>query len=384
LVDVTSSYQHYRTLKRLGFDAAELHCGNYALDKEMVKAFSQRFGSQNTRVKKDLRIKVPKSPLVNIQPRGSKPPFFCVHAIGGGVFSYYDLSKSIGKDQPFYGLESFGMEGDEAPLSSIEIMATRYIEAIRFVSPDGPYQIGGWSMGGLVAYEMAQQLLAQQQSVSKLILFDSQSLSRNWKTTIKYSNRLLGDFLEKLCYYFKHQDTSLDIIIGYLPDANWPKPIINENELSKDDRIITRYRELANILGVDSSELNLLLDNIIQGASGTALISIWKNLEAKNEKSSEVQLQHAIRRLDVYLNNLRAIHKYNPRPYPHSLTLIRAKDHLSMFEIDQTLGWRKLARGGVDVHTVPGDHYTMFNRPNVKVLAEEVNARLNDANGMGI
>jgi thioesterase domain-containing protein len=379
LVDATSSYEHYKILNELGFDAAELHCGNYVLDKETVKAFRQNFGSQNKKVKKHIKIGVQKSPLVNIQPLGSKPPFFCVHAIGGSVFSYYDLSKLIGKDQPFYGLESIGMEGEEVPLSSIEKMAARYIEAIRPVRSDGPYQIGGWSMGGLVAYEMAQQLLAQQQSVSKLVLFDSHSLSRNRKTTIKYSNKLLGDFLEKLCYYFKNPNISLDYIIDDLPNDNWSEVIKNENKLNKDTQLLFHYRELAKILGINLSDLDLLLDNIIKGNSDRPLISIWNNFKVNNEKKREIELQHAIRRLDIYLNNLKAIHQYKPKPYQGRLTLIRAKDQLRMFEIDKKLGWGKLARGGVEVHFVPGDHYTMFNRPNVKLLAEKLASCIKDA-----
>ncbi|MGB7293372.1 MAG: amino acid adenylation domain-containing protein [Thermodesulfobacteriota bacterium] len=379
LVDAETSYKHYEILKELGFDAAELHCEYYVLDKETVKAFKQKFGSHNNKIKKDIKIGIQKSPLVNIQPLGSKRPFFCVHAIGGSVFSYYDLSKLIGKDQPFYGLESIGMEGEAVPLSSIEKMAARYIEAIRPVRSDGPYQIGGWSMGGLVAYEMAQQLLAQGQPVSKLVLFDSHSLSRNRNTTKKNSSKLLGNFLETLCIYFKNPNTFLEYVISDLPNENWSEVIKNESKLNKDTQLVFRYRELAKILGTDPNELNLLLHDIIKGNSDRPLVSIWKNLEAKNEKSREAQLQHAIRRLDVYLNNLRAIHKYNPRPYPGRLTLIRAKDHLSMFEIDQTLGWGKLARGGVEVYTVPGNHYTMFNRPNAKVLAEKLISCIKDA-----
>ncbi len=384
LVEAATSCKHYEILKDLGFDAAELHCGNYVLEKEAVKAFRQNFSIQNTKIKKDIRIGIEKSPLVTIQPLGSKPPFYCVHAIGGSVFSYYDLSKFLGKDQPFYGLESVGMEGEEPPLSNIERMAALYIQAIQSVQSVGPYSIGGWSMGGLIAYEMAQQLLAQKDTVSQLILFDSHSLRRNRKATKRYSNRLLRNFLEKLCYYFKNPNTSLDHVIDDLPDEGWSEEIIYENELSKGNRVIRPYRELAKILGINSSELNLLLNHILEGDSGKPLIRIWNNLEPENETNRMIELRHAIRRLDIYLNNYRAMHKYKPKPYPGQLTLIRAKGHFSIFEIDKSLGWGTLAKGGVEVHIVPGDHYTIFKRPNVNLLAEKLNACLNDANGTGI
>ena len=239
-------------------------------------------------------------------------------------------------------------------------------------------------MGGLIAYEMAQQLLAQKDIVSQLILFDSYSFSRSNKATKKYSTRLLRNFLEKLCYYFENPNTSLDYLIDDLPDETWSDAIIDENELRKDSTVIPPYRELAKILGINSSELNLLLLNITNGSSHRPLISIWNSFEVKNEKEREIEINHAIRRLDIYLNNLRAMDKYNPKPYPGRLTLIRADDHLSMLEIDKSLGWGTLAKGGVEVHIVPGDHYTMFSRPNVKLLAEKLNSCLRNADRIGI
>ncbi|HEY9874808.1 MAG TPA: amino acid adenylation domain-containing protein, partial [Candidatus Obscuribacterales bacterium] len=101
---------------------------------------------------------LPWSPLVPIQPNGSNPPFFCVHPIFGVVLPYYELGHHLGKDQPFYGLQPLGIDGKKPPLTRIEDMASYYIEALQVVQPRGPYFLGGWSFGGLVAFEMAQQL----------------------------------------------------------------------------------------------------------------------------------------------------------------------------------------------------------------------------------
>jgi aryl carrier-like protein len=101
---------------------------------------------------------LPWSPLVPLQPAGSKPPFFCVHPIFGVVLPYYELALHLGKDQPFYGLQPFGIDGLHPPLTTIEEMADCYIKALHQVQPRGPYYVGGWSFGGLVAFEMAQQL----------------------------------------------------------------------------------------------------------------------------------------------------------------------------------------------------------------------------------
>ncbi|MCZ0900911.1 thioesterase domain-containing protein, partial [Microcoleus sp. HI-ES] len=99
------------------------------------------------------------SPLVAIKPRGKNPPFFCVHPIFGVVFPYVELAFGLGENQPFYGLQPKGIDGESSPLTSIEDMAADYIAALRTVQPKGPYFLGGWSFGGLVAFEMAQQLL---------------------------------------------------------------------------------------------------------------------------------------------------------------------------------------------------------------------------------
>jgi pimeloyl-ACP methyl ester carboxylesterase len=113
------------------------------------------------------------SPLVAIQPKGSNPPFFCVHPIFGVVFPYYELAYHLGKNQPFYGLQPRGIDGEQPPITRIEDMAAYYIEALRVVQPKGPYFLGGWSFGGLVAFEMAQQLQKSGHEVGLVAMLDT-------------------------------------------------------------------------------------------------------------------------------------------------------------------------------------------------------------------
>ncbi len=108
------------------------------------------------------------SPLVALQPQGSRTPFFCMHPVTGSAFVYVALARLVGLDQPFYGLQASVAK----PLTKIEDMATHYLEAVRAIQPEGPYLLGGWSMGGLIALEMAAQLLAQGQEVALLVLID--------------------------------------------------------------------------------------------------------------------------------------------------------------------------------------------------------------------
>jgi amino acid adenylation domain-containing protein len=113
------------------------------------------------------------SSLVAMQPEGSKPPFFCVHGVGGNVIGFQKLAWRMRPDYPFYGLQSRGLDGKRPLHTSIEDMAAHYVEEIRSVQPKGPYQLGGFSLGGIVAYEMARQLQTRGEEVALLVLFDT-------------------------------------------------------------------------------------------------------------------------------------------------------------------------------------------------------------------
>ena len=148
------------------------------------------------------------SPLVAIQPKGSNPPFFCVHPIFGVVFQYYKLAFHLGKDQPFYGLQPRGMDGKFPPFNRIEDIAAHYIEAMREVQPNGPYFIGGWSFGGLVAFEMAQQLVKAGDEVGLLAILDTgapiaenqPTFWESWKFLFTIAGRYIWPFLLDYIY----------------------------------------------------------------------------------------------------------------------------------------------------------------------------------------
>ena len=113
------------------------------------------------------------SSLVAMQPEGSKPPFFCVHGVGGNVVGFHELARRMKPDYPFYGLQSQGLDGKRPLHTRIEDMATSYLEEIRTVQARGPYYLGGFSFGGVVAYEMARQLLAKGEEVGLVVLLDT-------------------------------------------------------------------------------------------------------------------------------------------------------------------------------------------------------------------
>jgi amino acid adenylation domain-containing protein len=123
------------------------------------------------------------SPLVPLQVASSRRPFYFVHPAGGNVLCYLQLAECLGPDQPVYGVQAAGVDGVLPPGESIEAMAQDYVQAIRAQQPQGPYAIGGWSLGGTLAYEMARQFHAIGETVAPLVIIDM---------GISYSFRVLG------------------------------------------------------------------------------------------------------------------------------------------------------------------------------------------------
>lgn len=115
------------------------------------------------------------STVVPIKPTGSLPPFFCAAGIGGSPMNLVHLAAELDPEQPFYGLQHRGIDGKLAPHETIRSMAEEFLTHIRMVQPHGPYYVGGYSMGGVVAYEMAILLREQGEDVGLVVLLDTQA-----------------------------------------------------------------------------------------------------------------------------------------------------------------------------------------------------------------
>ncbi|MBV9108446.1 MAG: amino acid adenylation domain-containing protein, partial [Gemmatimonadetes bacterium] len=146
------------------------------------------------------------SPLVALHAGGARPPIFCVHPAGGTVFRYEDLSRHLGADQPFYGLQARGVSDAADPLTSVEEMADLYLGAIRDAFPQGPYVLAGWSAGGVIAYEMARRLRAGGEEVPFVVLLDTHAPKDDWQVRapdevdlyLRYTHDLAGVGPERL------------------------------------------------------------------------------------------------------------------------------------------------------------------------------------------
>jgi len=275
----------------------------------------------------------PTSPLVGLQTRGSKQPFYCVHPDSGGVNCYVHLARLLGSDRPFYGFQAPSLYEDKEPYTSVEAMASHYVATLRSAQPEGPYLLGGWSFGGVVAFEMARQLHQQEQHVSFLALLDSR---------VSAAESTLVD----------EDDASTIARLVQGLEARFERKLPLSVEALR--RLDTR------------EQLNYLID-IMQTAD---LIPL------------DVGLAEALRILRTFKAHLSALQRYRPSVYPNKITLFRVNEASNGFladvTADPTRGWGAFSAQPVDVCTVPGTHYQMIFEPHVQALAAHLKAYIDD------
>jgi thioesterase domain-containing protein/acyl carrier protein len=262
-----------------------------------------------------------RSPLVAIQPHGSLQPFYCVHAAGGNVFSYVQLAQRLGLEQPFYGLVARGVDGEQEPLTRVEEMAAAYVEAVRAAQPRGPYCLGGWSLGGVIAFEMARQFQAQGETVNQLVLLDSVAPGFIEQSEVDNGLELLSNFAAHLGFSFN----------GVVPPP----------------------------------------DNFTRLGQAEQLAYVLEQLKHANILPHDFDDEHFRRLLHVYENNVRAVRSYRPTPLPIP-TVLLCSEQTATDEIatgDPTLGWRRLTIERLTLDVVAGDHFTMLREPHVSLLA---------------
>ncbi|MCC5611553.1 condensation domain-containing protein [Nostoc sp. CHAB 5834] len=267
------------------------------------------------------------SSLIPLQSNGHKPPFFCIHGQQGSVLNLRDLAHYLGSEQPFYGLQARGLDGKQAPHFRIEDMAAHYIQEIRTIQPEGPYFLGGNSMGGIVAFEMAQQLHQLGQTIAALVMFDT--FER-------------GCF-PRLSFRQQHYWT-------YLWQLGLSKSLLQEVR-----ELLQRKRQV--MIG----QLYFSLGHSLSQTYSRALVA-EANMQAKKG--------------------------YTPKVYPGRVTLFRASEPSTFNKLylptpkdwssrDPQHGWSGLASEGLEIHDVPGDHFSLFQEPHVQVLAQKLKACLN-------
>lgn len=253
--------------------------------------------------------------LLALKPHGERNPFFCIHPGSGSSGCYFHLAQRFDKDRPFYGIQAKGLDGESSPHETVEEMAGHYLAALRRVQRKGPYLLGGWSSGGLVAFEMARQLQVCGESVSLLALMDTVVLST------------LGTAAEK---------DDAEILTELFQDR-LPLSIDHLRQLSTEQQV----EYIAGLLQVHS---------IVPKTTSLRWLSGY---------------------FGVFKTMYRASLRYMPQACGLPVTLLRASQASDEFSADPLLGWSPFAESP-NVVWLPCTHASMVNEPEVESLAAEL------------
>jgi amino acid adenylation domain-containing protein len=268
--------------------------------------------------------------VICLNPNGTKPPIFCIPGRGGTAFSYRGLAALLDDDRPVYALQYPGIDDDEEPYDRVEPLSAEFIRRIRAVYPDGPVLLMGYSFGGLVAYEMAQQLTANGAKVPYLGLLDTLA-----------------------------------------PGAIRPRPKLQRlwlhlSEMTPAD-VMKRIRK--SLVGADNTPVDQHRNDL------------WQDEDAPPPSSDDGRLSQALQRLKIATKTAR-VH-YKPRPYSGDITLFKSSrqpDWMRFMTVEPGYGWSKLTSGPVHEFIIPGAHLEIFDAAHAAILAEQVRASLSTGN----
>ena len=264
------------------------------------------------------RLSEAESTIVPVQSCGPHPPFFFLH--GGGGLYCQKLARLIGQDQPFYGVTPKECDED-ASLVTVEAMAEEAVRQLIALQPQGPYLLGGYCHGGLIAYEMARQMKQQGIEVGIVILLDA------WVPRyFGWLNALirLGGRLARI-------------------------------DVDAQTRLYARLRRFL-----------VRASNVHRGGLRTFLSLCWGTVRAELQRLSGATPEARGVPAQVFDNPVapladlryrRILMNYRPKPYSGRVILLRTRAAQVSYPTDLTAGWGKLA-AKVDVHHLPGDHIT--------------------------
>ena len=261
--------------------------------------------------------------IVPIREQGTRRPVFLVHGVGGNILGFAGLARSLSPEQPVYGIQAQALNSEMPTLIRIEAMAQFYIQQLQSRQPVGPYAFLGFSFGGLVAYEMAQQLTEAGEQVSFLGMLDT------W------------------------QPGQLKAV------KHAAQPMLR--------RTWGRLR----LVRLNTQKLSLLQLTAYLG--GRVKGRVLRIAFGRFSRSAAVNLPESMRQVrDI---NLTAAARYTLRPYSGKIILFRAVDDDDQ-ALPEDLNWRAYARGGVDLIRLPGDHGQILAEPNLSFMTRQLEALL--------
>jgi amino acid adenylation domain-containing protein len=266
--------------------------------------------------------------LVPIREGGSKPALYLVHGGGLHVLFYQNMVKYMDADQPIYALQARGLDGKEEPFDRIEDMAAHYISEILRSNPEGPYCLAGYSLGGIVAWEMAKQLKEQGKEVLMLSLFDAVAKDE-WSASGSQSG-----FSKKI----KKAGYNLSLLFKNPVNAiEYKKHVLKMQFEHKKGRLLTAFR---------------------------------------NNQTNEIEEGYIPFGSKVYEKSLEAYNHYMLQPLDIQVDLFKAKEQMFYLHDPVHYGWDKFALGGVVTHEIGGNHLTLFDEPHGKEVAAAMERRI--------
>ncbi|HVT93824.1 MAG TPA: amino acid adenylation domain-containing protein [Bryobacteraceae bacterium] len=261
-------------------------------------------------------------------PQPHRPLLFVVPTAAGNAFLYAEFAGHLGSDRPIHVLQPAGLEAAGEPLESIEAMAEHFIRQMRTLQPHGPYHLVGFCLGGIIAFEMAQQLIASGEEAPLLILVET------WHPTYVPLVRCAPAARRALTFLVRGLVRRISALLT-------PSP----------REVLASLRETCAI----AREMILRQD-------------IYRGDRYKRDRDLVVEITH------------RAVSQYTPTPYSGSVVLILAGNLENNADSDPRMVWGELARGGCAVVRTPASNFgELLKRPHVKVLAESVATRLQEA-----
>jgi amino acid adenylation domain-containing protein len=266
------------------------------------------------------------SPLVELHASKDKAvaePFFCVHSLGANLVSFHRIATLLRRERPIYGLQPHGLDGQQKPLDNLTAIASAYVEEVRRTQPHGPYYLGGVCLGGVLAYEMAQQLRAAGEEVAAVILIDS-----------------------------------------YLPGKL--------NYLHTRPRFVEYLDSHIGKLSVLSgaARLKYLATGIASWGASVARAFGWQ------QQDSLARAMRLVREA-----NMRALLEYEPKPYAGKVIQIMCSDAPHRSYEDRRLAWSTVVETGLEIYMVPGNHLTMLEQPHMLATAKQLQFCLDRVTG---
>ena len=300
----------------------------YGVDLKLASLFSAPTIEKLCALVDNRRATAPQfNSLVSIQPNGTRPILFLIHEIEGSVLVFRDLIKHFDPDQPIWGVE-YSVGESSSPFLRMEDLAAHYLREIRNLQPAGPYYLLGYSFGGLLAFEIAQQLHAAGERAELLGMLDT--FLMNGVRASAQKRTLLERLTRKAASFGRH--------VGRMVFGPQRRAYLKEDVVERLDAIVGQGRQL-----------------------------LYAVLKARGR--SIPKFLHRAKDVNWY-----AALRYEALPYPGRITLFRATTPLNFIDMptDRELGWGPLAEAGVEVHEISGTHREIMREPNVGDVAREV------------